>query len=223
MALQLGVRHGKLEVEHRDLSTDTSVKVLAEHYQKTFELTLDLWRQRNRLSLILLALVTAAIALTAQVPEANNVLADIVARFTGAENDSQRLAELRQGLPYALIQAAFLAVIFYALVNLLHRTLHVQRMYDYLGKLEGDMRTMTNLGAYGFTREGSHYLAWSPRALRLIGVVYVGFLGLLIVAFVAMQTYRDLTSDTYWALAVDGVFGLPTIGCYAYYAKRAFG
>ena len=38
-------------VSHRDTSIDTAAQLLTVHYQETFSLTYDFWRQRNRLFL----------------------------------------------------------------------------------------------------------------------------------------------------------------------------
>src|SRR5262245_65882553 len=87
-------------------------KLLAEHYQKTFELTLTVWEQRNRTFLILLAVVGVASLLTFNVSQAQPLLADLISKTVGVE-DATRRAELRTSFPYGLIQSILLMVVLY--------------------------------------------------------------------------------------------------------------
>jgi hypothetical protein len=45
-------------------TTNPLINVLIEHYQKSYEVTYKLWRQRNRIFLILLALIAVAALMT---------------------------------------------------------------------------------------------------------------------------------------------------------------
>jgi len=64
-------------------------KVLAEHYQKTFDLTYELWMQRNRTFLVLLGVIGVATLLTFRTPEANSPLVGWVAVIIGATDPQQ--------------------------------------------------------------------------------------------------------------------------------------
>jgi hypothetical protein len=209
----------ELKVDHRDVSTDTATTLLAEHYQKTYELTYDFWRQRNKLFLLLVAAVAVTALLTAQVPEANSLLVDLVARLVGVSDNSQRVEELRRGLPYALIQSALLIVVFYLTFSLYHRTSNVRRLYSYLAKVETDLRCLTNFGAAGFTREGAHYTDWKPVPLKAVGYIYTGLLGLLLAAMFAVRIFQDIESKGAWAIVVDVVIAIPTVFFYGAYAN----
>ena len=208
----------KLKVDHRDVSNDTSTTLLAEHYQRTYELTYDFWRQRNRLFLLLVAAIAVTALLTAQVPEANSLLADLVARSVGVSDNSKRVEELRRGLPYALIQSALLIVVFYLMFSLYHRTSNVRRLYSYLAKVEADLCSLMNFGTTGFTREGKHYDGWQPTPLKAVGFIYTGLLGALLITMFAVRIFQDVRSNGAWTIIVDIVIAISTLGFYGAYA-----
>jgi hypothetical protein len=62
-------------------------ELIAEHYQKTYELTLAMWEQRNRTFLILLATVGIATLLTFNVSQAQPLLVDLIANAVGIEEE----------------------------------------------------------------------------------------------------------------------------------------
>jgi hypothetical protein len=90
----------------------STAELLAEHYQKTFELTLSVWEQRNRTFLMLLGVVGAASLLTFNVSQAQPILADLIAEAVGAEGATRR-AELRTSFPYGILQSILLMVVLY--------------------------------------------------------------------------------------------------------------
>jgi uncharacterized integral membrane protein len=156
----------KLRVDHQSVGPDTPVTLLAAHYQHTYELTYEFWKQRNRVFLMLLGSIIVGILLTARVSEANNLLVDAVAKLVGTSENPERMEELRKGFPYAVVEAGILVLVFYMAFNLYHRNSNLGRLYDYLEKLECDMRQLADFGAVGFTREGAHYGGWQSRPLR---------------------------------------------------------
>lgn len=105
-----------------------NTEIVAEHYQKTYELTLQMWEQRNKTFMFLLAVVGVATLLTFNVAQAEPLLVDIIAKIVGI-SDTARLKELRQGFPYGLIQSVFLMIILYFMVVLYHRTAFILRSY----------------------------------------------------------------------------------------------
>lgn len=161
---------------------------LVGHYEKTFELTYKLWQQRNRLFLLLLAVISTATFLSFRTPFGDTLLASWIANSAGLTEDTEIVA-LRKSFPYELLQTILLIVIFYLMVNLYHRAVYVLRNYRYLGLLEAEIRSHLNLDAnsVSFTRESTFY--WDQRSVLSGGVkfVYIGILGALLIAFLFAQ------------------------------------
>lgn len=186
-------------------------ELLAEHYQKTFEVTLSFWEQRNRIFLILLFVVATGAFLTFKVSQAEPLLVDYVAHLIGIEN-KDRIAELRSSFPYGLIQSIILMVILYLMVQLYHRTITITRNYEYLSCVEQEIRDRLELQFFSvsFTREGSFYWGHTSALSKWIGVAYILMLGILLVAFLVMRLYGDfcfgniavIVSDIFLSLTI---------------------
>jgi hypothetical protein len=63
--------------------------ILAEHYQKTYELTLEMWRQRNQTFIVLLAVIGAATLLTFSPSQANPLLVLWIAKALGVTENKR--------------------------------------------------------------------------------------------------------------------------------------
>jgi hypothetical protein len=114
--------------------TGSTPEILVDHHQKTYELTFEMWKQRNRTFLI-----SVATLFTFGVPVANSLLVDLVANSVGL-SDEKRIIQLRSSFPFGLLQSALLIAVFYLMVNLYHRALYVLRNYSYLSKVEDEIR-----------------------------------------------------------------------------------
>jgi hypothetical protein len=198
------------------------VEVLAEHYQKTFELTLMTWEKRNQTFLLLLGVVGAATLLTFNVPQAQPLLVDLVMKVLGV-TDANRATELRASFPYGLIQSILLMVVLYLMLILYHRTATIQRFYRYLAALENELREVLALtgNAASFTRESSFYQAHKPVLGRFVAASYIGMLGLLLVAFLGLRIVGDFTSGNVWIAAVDVLLAVPTLVFFYGYARSS--
>lgn len=203
---------------------DEVAKALIEHYQKTYELTYALWQQRNKTFLVLLAVIAFATLLTFRVPQAETLL---VSLFYDAARikDSGTADELRKEFPFLLIQGIILGVVFYLVFNLNHRAKYVLRNYRYLARLEDEIRRKLNLhkeeGSVAFTRESTFYWSDRDRGFRLGGAVkwvYIGMLGLLLLAFLGGRVVQDSLSKNWGLVLVDLLVAIPTLIFYADYA-----
>ena len=194
-------------------------QLIAEHYQKTYELTLTVWEQRNRTFLILLIAVGVATLLTFDVSQAQPLLADLIAKTVGIE-DVQRRQELRASFPYGIIQSILLMTVLYFMVILYHRTAFITRSYSYLNLIEGEIRRGLSLpqDSISFTREGSFYRANRPALSWLVAIAYVGMLGLLLAAFLGMRIYTDIQQHKIAFAAMDILLAVPTVLFFAAYA-----
>jgi hypothetical protein len=193
--------------------------LLAEHYQKSYEATLDVWNQRNQTFLILLAVVGAATLLEFNASQAQPLLVDLISKVLSVV-DPQRQKELRASFPYGLIQSILLMVVLYLTLVLYHRTTFIYRSYSYLGALENEIRAGLGLAAdsIAFTREGSFYYATRPLLAAAVGAAYVGMLGLLLFAFLGMRIHTDFNSGNKWFLFADIFLAIPTLMFYGAYA-----
>jgi hypothetical protein len=195
-------------------------EILAEHYQKTFELTLNLWEQRNRTFLILLFAVGVGALLTFKVSQAEPLLVDLFANIFRI-NSEARLNELRANFPYSLINYILLTTVLYLMIQLYHKTISITRNYDYLAGMEEEIREGLDLQRtmISFTREGSFYSKNSTFLTKQIGVAYIVMLGFLLSAFLGKRIYIDIETGIVTIFVVDVILSLVTIlffGAYAY-------
>jgi hypothetical protein len=194
-------------------------QLLTEHYQKTYELTYELWKQRNITFLVLLGVIGIATLLTFGPAQTNPLLIAWIAKVLGITERAE-IAELRSSFPFAILQSLLLIVVFYLMVNLYHRALYILRNYRYLGELEREIRDHLQLSkdSVSFTRESSFY--WGDRALLLGAVkwMYILFVGALLLAFLGGRTYRDFGSGNSVLGLVDLSVSVPTIVFFVAYA-----
>jgi len=194
-------------------------EILAEHYQKTFELTLTLWQQRNRILVTLLLVVGVGTLLTFNVKQAEPLLVDFVAKMLSID-DEKRLGELRSSFPYGVIQSVILMIILYLMIQLYHRTVTIIRNYEYLACLENEIRSELEMGQHtkSFTRESTFYSKQSPSFSKKIGFAYILILGLLLLAFLGMRIYTDIYSKNIFAIISDSILAFTTLLFFAHYA-----
>jgi hypothetical protein len=199
-----------------------STKIIAEHYQKTYELTLQMWEQRNTTFLLLLAVVGAAALLTFNVPQAEPLLVDVVAKVVGI-SDAERLKELRQSFPYGIIHSILLMIVLYLMVILYHRTAFIRRCYLYLAELEPELKRSLGLPeeALAFTRESTFYRSHKAPYSRFVSITYVGMLGLLLLAFLGFRIYVDFTSGNTAFAVIDLLLSIPTLVFFTGYARMS--
>jgi len=199
-----------------------SADLLADHYQKTYELTFELWKQRNQTFLTLLGVIGGATLLTFSPAQTEPLLVLWLAKGLGV-TEKQGIRDLGAGFPFGLLQSLLLVVVFYLMVNLYHRSLYVLRNYKYLAHLEQEIRNALGLlpDANAFTREGRFY--WSDRAF-LQGIVkwcYIGLVGCLLFAFLGGRTIEDFRTRTLLLACVDLAISLPTAVFFLAYARAS--
>ncbi len=199
-------------------------ELLIEHYQKTYELTYQLWSQRNRIFLLLLAVAGAAAILTYRPADTYPLLAAWLAKIAGIQ-DTTLIKELQSTFPFALMHGILLIVVFYLVVNLCHRALYVLRSYAYLGALEHEIRELLSLGdeSTAFTRESSFYWSNRPWLLASVKWVYVFLLGGFLGAFLWGRFSADLKDGYAQLVAIDILVSIPIalyFFGYAWYTLR---
>ena len=215
---------------------------LVSHYQKTYELTLKFWEERNRLFLVLVSVVGAAVMLTyaehATIMLVENALLKDVP-------DQEARLRIKQDIPSAfkLLIAMLVLSVFFLMVSLFQRSLTILKYYSYLARLEAEIRRELGLdsGSIAFTRESTFYARHSGLPSRLIGIIYSLVLGALLVSFFVFRLQRDWPSqrprlgETSWTslsalidwlqgnflIFVDVAIGIPTLILFAGYITAA--
>jgi len=197
-------------------------EILIDHYQKTYELTYMMWKQRNRLFILLIIIIGVATLLTFRVSEANSLLVDLIAKIFSI-TDQKRIDQLRTSFPFGVIQSILLITIFFLMVNLYHRALYVLRNYQYLGALEKEIRSHLNLSkaSIGFTRESTFY--WSRRS-SILGSVkwfYIVLLGILLLTFLSGRIIDDFQTGSFLLAIAELIIMIPILLYFFAYANSS--
>ena len=183
------------------VSAEKRAELLVDHYQKSFELTHEMWKQRNLIFLRLLAVIGLA-ALFAFVPKLSNwILINYIAKATDAQ-----ATELLNSFPFGLLQTILMFVVFYLMVNLHHRAQYVLRSYKYLGDLEAEIREVLDLNPEhaSFTRESGYYWTHRGRFAGLVKWIYFILLGGLLLTFLTVRLLFDIREGDIGLLVADG-------------------
>lgn len=199
-----------------------NAELLAEHYQKTYELTLTMWEQRNTTFLLLLIVVGAATLLTFNVSQAEPLLVDLLAKVVGV-SDSNRLKDLRGSFPYGFIQSILLMVILYLMIILYHRTAFIRRCYSYLSAVEPEIKACLDLPeeAVAFTRESKFYQSHKSPFAQFVAVTYIGMLGFLLLCFLGGRIFTDFYTGKLLIGIVDLLLAAPTLLFFIAYVRSS--
>jgi len=115
---------------------------LTQHYQKTFELVLHYWENRNRQFLMLAGLIAAtALATIFQHP-----LLAAIGNYLKGNNLSHPDLVTALPLAYRVVVVFLLVAVFYLMATLYHRSGVIINYYQYLGVLERRIRGELRLG-----------------------------------------------------------------------------
>ncbi|MEP7291937.1 MAG: hypothetical protein ABI835_09140 [Chloroflexota bacterium] len=181
--------------------------LVTEHYQKTYELNFELWKERNRLVLTLLAVIGVGALLTYQVAGTQTLMMSLIVH---ALDLNVTVDQFQKEFPFAIFQLILLVVILYLMVNLYQRTTYIMRNYKYLADVEEEIRACLKLSKadVAFSREG-HYYHRAQTSLQKFGiqVAYVITLGLLLVVFLTKRISDDWAISRELAL-LEGVIGV---------------
>lgn len=210
------------DLEENKMDKDKYIQILADHYQKTFEVSYELWKQRNKLYFLLLGVVGAGVLLTFQTPQANSLLVDWIANLIGVRT-AARIAEIRNEFPFAILHGIIGLAIFYILVILYQHTRLINHDYAYLADLESELRKEFPLGEKSmfFTRESTYARGRSYRSGRLIALTYVISLGLLLLAFFGGRLAEDIRSDNLLLVIVDAALSILVLAYFVLYVKES--
>ena len=213
----------KPAVEKEVTPAPVDVEVLANHYQKTFEVAYEYWQERNKLFVILVLTTGMGLLLLLRVPEANSLLVDAIAKFLGV-TDMQRIQQLYANFPFDVLLSGVLVVMFYLMQRLYSTNLSVMRTFMYLGALETEVRKYLGLptGSISFTREGSFYWGRRSRIQAMSKYYYVVVLFIILVPFIGFKLIADLESPSLLVITVDVVVSIMAVLYWWAYARSSF-
>lgn len=212
----------KPAAERSSQPAPVNVEVLATHYQKTFEVAHDYWKERNRLFLSLVIAAGIGLLILLRVPEADRLFVDVVAKFLEID-DPTRKAQLYSTFPFDLVLSMILIVLFYLMQRLYSTNLSLMRNYIYLGAVEGELRSNLNLtsDSVSFTREGKFY--WKRRMVMQTASkwYYIFVLFIILAPFIFLKLQADWQSPNWLVILVDSVVSLMIFLYWAEYAYAA--
>jgi hypothetical protein len=179
--------------------------VLAEHYQKTYELVLHFWERRNR-QFVTLAAVLAVAAIGSILQDAL-IAASRIYLESLLKDAKTEVSVVLEALPqaYSVVITFLLVASFYLMANLYLQTSLIINYYGYLD-LEQDLRNELSLrqDRVAFTREGAYYSATGRRVSALVRLFYKLVLFALLVLLFATRMLID------WPQDLAALFWLPS-------------
>lgn len=199
-------------------------EILAEHFQKTFELNHSLWEERNKNFLVLLGVAGVELLLIYRTDGVLRVMADFYSKFLKDKSPD----DIAGGFPFNLLISILLVVILYLMIQISHRTSHIKRTYRYLEQVESELRNTLEISTgHSLTREGDYYRNNQSYIFKLTGAVYALLLGalLLFVGYGKLQPLRPTSSISFDTLlpVVDVLVLVMTAIFYINYLSLALG
>lgn len=199
-----------------------TIQVITEHYQKTFELTYELWKERNRLFVYLILATGMGLLVLLQVPEMNSLLVDFVVKILSI-TDEDRIIRLSSNFPLDVLLSILLVAVFYLMQKLYSTNLSVLRYYLYLGAMEDEIRKELRIPVnnVAFTREGKFY--WIRRSItqEISKWSYVLVIFITLLPFIILKINNDLILKNDIITSVDITVSILTLLYVIEYARSA--
>ena len=200
-----------------------NVEVLANHYQKTYEVAYENWRERNKLFVYLVLTASLGLVLLLRVPTGVTLLVAAIAKFLNITDDATKTI-LQNAFPFDILLSGILVVLFYLMQRLHSTNLSVMRTYAYLGELEKDIHPHLGLkrDSPSFTREGKFY--WEKRTWiqYMSKFYYVAVLIVVLLPYMAYKLMADFESPNPIVIAVDIIISIMNVLYLVEYARSAF-
>ncbi|MGC1375695.1 MAG: hypothetical protein WA821_05720 [Anaerolineales bacterium] len=202
------------------MTDEVVVQTIAEHYQKTFEITHETWKERNNLFVYLVLTTSVGLLMLLRVPQLNSLLVDAIAKLLGI-TDPARIAQLYKDFPFDILLSVFLVIIFYFMQKLYSTNLSVMRNYLYLGAVEDEIRQHLGLsaGSVAFTREGRFY--WGERTMtqKISKWYFVVVISILLLPFLILKLANDVSLGNGLVMVADFLVALMTLAYFIEYAR----
>ena len=202
------------------MTDEVVVQTIAEHYQKTFEITHETWKERNNLFVYLVLTTSVGLLMLLRVPQLNSLLVDAIAKLLGI-TDPARIAQLYKDFPFDILLSVFLVIIFYFMQKLYSTNLSVMRNYLYMGAVEDEIRQHLGLsaGSVAFTREGRFY--WGERTMtqKISKWYFVVVISILLLPFLILKLANDVSLGNGLVMVADFLVALMTLAYFIEYAR----
>lgn len=194
---------------------DELAGALTEHYQKSYEVAHELWLERNRIFLLLLASVAAATLLTFSPESGRPLLLALLGKLLSVGDPES----LRKSISFVVMQGIIMIVVFYFMLNLYHAAYEVIRHYNYLEAMEKEIRAHLRLElcAVAFTRQSTFYWSYRPPLWSFVRWTYISLLGGLLGTFIAGRFVYDFRAGVLFPMLVDTAISFATLCYFAAY------
>lgn len=200
-----------------------SAQILTEHYQKTFELTYEVWKDRNKLFVYLVLTTGIGLLFLLRVPEFDKLLVETIVSILKIE-DKSRITQLYTNFPFNVLLSAILVIVFYLMQKLYSTNLSVFRYYLYLGAVEDEIRKALNFpnDSIAFTREGKFY--WNRRSIaqNISKWSYVLVILVTLLPYAFLKIQGDFATGNKIITIIDIAVSLMTFLYLLEYARSAW-
>lgn len=166
---------------------EEKLKLLHEHYKDTFAHTQTALRQRDRLFLYLLMIITIMLVQHVAPTETVGALNEVIKEKLG----------LTKAVDITVIGSVVWFLVLGISIRYFQAVVYIERMYDYLHALEDQIAAEFTSPA--FTREGKFYSTDYPWFSRWVGTLYTIILPALFVIVVGVKIYGEWGQPTWSA------------------------
>ncbi|MFZ5857682.1 MAG: hypothetical protein ACOYZ6_12690 [Chloroflexota bacterium] len=205
--------------------TKVNVEVLADHYQKTYEVAYENWKERNKLFTFLVLTAIVGLLILQRGDMVNELFVKYVQKYFELKfpDDEILIRAISKSVPFSLVQSGILVAMFYFMQRLHATNLTVMRTYKYLAILENEIQPYLGLpGKSGsFTRESKFY--WDNRVFMqtMSKWSYVVVLFVLLIPFMYFKLASDIGLAPITITAVDIIVSVLTFAYWFDYARSA--
>ncbi len=156
------------------------LQLLCDHYKDTFSQLREYIKQRDRLFIIILILITVMLFQTYSPKQSGEMMSQIVAQKLGLANPFD--------MPFLLSIIWF--SLFAAVVRYFQTVVQIERQYDYIHNMEEEISS--NYGNKIFTREGKSYLEKYLLFSEWASIIYTIIFPLLLIVVLVIKIYNEI-------------------------------
>lgn len=202
-----------------------NVAVIADHYQKTFEVAYDYWKERNKIFIYLVLTTILGLLIIQRGPLVNELLVKYTINYfeLSEETDHALISEISRTIPFNVLLSGILVTMFYFMQRLYSTNLSVMRTFLYLSAIEDEIQPHLGLSEKNasFTREGRFY--WGNRSFTqsISKWYYVIVLFFLLIPFIVTKLGDDWGSSPWLVTSVDVIVSMMTIAYWVEYARSS--
>jgi len=177
-----------------ELSDDTKLQVLHDHYKETGERISGYLQSRERLFLLIIALCTVMLFQVYSPENSTRVFADFIVKHVG----------LTEGIDLTFIGSVIWFVLLGTIIKYCQRMVLIERQYDYLHRLEAEIST-SYFANVTYKREGEEYLKDYPKFSTWASFIYTILFPLILFAVVSSKIWSEIVRASIPALAVFNI------------------